>query len=105
MNEASVNIPVPAFWWADVAFLSGVYLSVPTSSDRLLQRELEGQRSPDTCTRTYAHGTPRFRIPATLGITCLSHFCLSDRCKVTPDCCAHQHHSVGPTFLLEPGGL
>lgn len=43
MNEASVNIPVPAFWWADVAFLSGVYLSVPTSSDRLLQRELEGQ--------------------------------------------------------------
>lgn len=34
MNEAAVNVAVPA-WWTDMAFLLGVYLSMSTDSDRL----------------------------------------------------------------------
>lgn len=63
INEAAVNVPVPAFWWTDVAFLLGVYLSMSASSDRLHSEQLPQYFS---YTQTHIHTHTRSQVLTSL---------------------------------------
>lgn len=91
-SDAAAHLPLPAFWWTDAASPSAVCLATPTSG--------HGLRPAGTATaqtRAHAHRLPGPHLLTTLGLVCLSHFCTSVRCYVTPHCHVGGRNAGGPS--------